>query len=555
MKKSNGKKLIIIGLDGATFDVLDPYIQKGILPNMERLIYQGVKGKLESTIPPVTGPSWVSFMTGVGPGKHGIYDFVRPKSGSVKRRAVNYQDIRALTLWDYLNKAGKKVGVVNLPITYPPPKINGFIIPGLLAPNAEGEFAHPHGLMAELRKATGEYVFDVWWQRYGEPGVERFLGELIYCTEQRIKTISYLLEKKPWDIFMGVFIGIDRIQHYLWQYIHPVEKKQLSSREQRIVAQVVEYYKKLDNFFGNLIEWFKGEADLFVISDHGFGPLHNKMYINRWLEENGYLSVYRTRLRMVSIKRSIFYLIRSIVRILDPLKLRKKVGIKLKHIERMSAYDFLDCIDWTKTIAYSASNTEQGIYLNVQGREPQGIVNNNREYEMLRDEIIQRLKELKDPETGEKVVTQIFKREELYQGAYVEEAPDIILFLKDGEWLIDVQLKDILYEKASWYTGFGTHRLDGIFIAYGSNIRKGVEITEAHIVDIAPTILYHQQLPVPQEMDGRPLLQIFNEGFIKEHQVLYQHDERYSLKTKTSQVLSAFELEEVEEKLKGLGYL
>jgi predicted AlkP superfamily phosphohydrolase/phosphomutase len=554
MKKSNNTRLVIIGLDGATFDVLGPYIQKGILPNMEHLIYQGVRGKLESTIPPVTGPSWVSFMTGMWPGKHGIYDFVRPKSGSIKRRAVNYQDIRVPTLWDYLNKAGKKVGIVNLPITYPPPQINGFIIPGLLAPNVEGEFAHPYGLMDELRKAVGEYVFDVWWQHYGEKNVKKFLEDLLYCTEQRIKTFNYLFERKKWDIFMGVFIGSDRIQHYLWQHILPTQEEVLYSGKHAIVSKICEYYEKIDQFLGSLLNWLGDEVDIFVVSDHGFGPLYKKMYINRWLIENRYLSINERRVKLLTLKKHLVSIMRPIIRNLDIYGLRKKISNRLKITGRMSAYNFLDCINWTKTIAYSASNTEQGIYLNVQGREPQGIVNNG-EYEMLRDEIIQRLKELRDPETGEKIVTQIFKREELYRGAYVKEAPDIILFLKDGEWLIDVQLKDILYEKASWHTGFGTHRLDGIFIAYGPNIRKGVEIAGAQIVDIAPTILYHQQLPVPEEIDGRPLLQIFNEGFIKEHPVSYQYNERYSLKIKTSQVLSDLELEEVEEKLKGLGYL
>jgi predicted AlkP superfamily phosphohydrolase/phosphomutase len=555
VKQSDSKKLIIIGLDGATFDVLDPYIQKGVLPNIERLIHEGVKGKLDSTIPPVTGPSWVSFMTGMWPGKHGIYDFVKPMPNSIKRQAISYQDIRSSTIWSYLDKAGKKVGIVNLPITYPTPKVDGFIIPGLLTPNTEGEFAYPEGLMAELHREIGEYVFDVWWQRYGKSGVKKFLDELLYCTSQRIKTMSYLLEKKEWDVFTGVFIGTDRVQHYIWQYIHPRYEKGLTKREQEIVSKIAEYYKQIDNFLGNLIKIFDMKADIIVMSDHGFGPLQKKVYINRWLEENGYLTIDRKKARLVSITRNLLNLIRIIVKALDYWNLRKKIQVK-KRLHRMSAYDFLDCINWSKTLAYSASSTEQGIYINLRGREPYGIVNGGGEYERIRDEIIQRLKELRDPETGEKVVTQIFKREVLYQGSFVKNAPDIILFLKNGEWLIDVQLKEHLYEDAGWHTGFGTHRLDGIFIGHGPNIKKGAEITGLRIVDIAPTILYQQGLSIPDKMDGRPILQIFNEEFLKTRPLLYTHDENHqSLKKEDDRTLSEQELEQIEKNLKGLGYL
>lgn len=553
------KKIIIIGLDGSTFDVLDPYIKQGMLPNIEHIIRNGVRGDMEAAIPPVTGPSWVSFMTGVGPGKHGIYDFVKPKPNSVKRQAVTYDNIHSPTLWDYLNKAGKSCGVVNLPITYPPPKVNGFVIPGLLTPNVEGEFAYPDGLMKEIRSSVGEYVLDVWWQKYGENGIEKFLDELQYCTEQRIKTMFYLLEKKKWDLFMGVFIGTDRIQHYIWQYIHPEKMEKCTPRELKIISRVADYYKQLDRFFGNLIERLNGDTDLFIVSDHGFGPLRGKMFINRWLEENGFLKVNRTDAYMASLKGRVFQQLRSVVRTLDPYGLRKKIGIEVKKGERLRAYDFLDCIDWDNSSAYSASNTEQGIYINLKDREPNGSVNGIEEYNRVRDEIIARLKNLNDPYTGEKIVSRIYKKEDLYQGPLMQNAPDIVLFLKDGEYLVDVQLKETLFEKAGWHSGWGTHRLAGIFMGYGPNIRKGTEINGTRIVDIAPTILSMLGIPIPEEMDGRPLLNIFKDGFFTENPVSYTSkddgDDGTFQRGSENKTLSEQELEEVEEKLKGLGYL
>ena len=520
------------------------------------MIQNGVRGNLEAAIPPVTGPSWVSFMTGVGPGKHGIFDFVQRVPDSVKRRAITYQDIRTKTLWDYLNEAGRSIGVVNLPVTYPAPEVNGFVIPGLLTPNADGEFAYPKGLMAEIRNSVGDYVLDVWWQRYGEAGVEKFLKDLLNCTRQRIKTFCYLLEKKDWDFFMGVFIGTDRIQHYLWPYIHPSDSAQLSPREAGFVSLISDYYKRVDEFFGYLMDHYGDDVDIFVISDHGFGPLKKKIYINSWLVKKGYQNVQGNKLQSASLKKRIITLLRPVIRSLDKFGLRTRLAYKYKIIGRMSAYNFLDCIDWSKTKAYSASNTEQGIYINLQGREPNGIIDSNGEYTRLREEIIQQLRAFKDPENGKLIKTTIFKRENLYEGQYVENAPDIILFLEDGEYLIDVQLKETLYEKAGWQTGLGTHRIEGIFIAHGPNIKKGLKLSGTRIIDMTPTLLYLQDLPIPEDMDGKLLSHIFNEDFLTAHPVSYTSDkEMLKVNTSGEQVLSNREMDEIEEKLKGLGYL
>ena len=157
---SERRKLVVIGLDGASFDVLGPYIKAGLLPSFARLMREGAWGPLRSTTPPVTGPAWTSFMTGVSPGKHGVFDFVKRVEGSISRQPITTRDFQEPTVWQYLTKVGKKVGLVNIPITYPPPRVDGFAIPGMLTPVTEGEYAHPHGLMGELNQAVGGYVHD-----------------------------------------------------------------------------------------------------------------------------------------------------------------------------------------------------------------------------------------------------------------------------------------------------------------------------------------------------------------------------------------------------------
>jgi len=220
----------------------------------------------------------------------------------------------------------------------------------------------------------------------------------------------------------------------------------------------------------------------------------------------------------------------------------------------MAAYDFLDCIDWSSSRAYSASNTEQGVYLNREGREPEGIVSEE-EYRRLRDEIVRKLQDLRDPETGEKISSHIYTGDDLYEGPCADQAPDIILFLQDGECLIDVQLKETVFENGGWHTGLGTHRLEGIFIAHGPDVRKGVSVEGAKIVDMAPTLLHLQGLPIPAGMDGRPLVEILDPAFLEVCPISYAEGGSLRVETPGGQVLSREEVAQVEEKLKGLGYL
>lgn len=543
------RKTIIIGLDGATFGVLDPYMKAGELPNIKRMCDSGFRGELRSSIPPVTGPSWVSFLTGKNPGKHGIFDFVRAGENEIRRQPVNYRHIRSKTILNLANEAGRKVGIVNMPLTYPPPEIDGFVVTGLLTPGDAKNISYPAGLIDELNGKLGPYKMDVLWQFYGEAGVEKFLDEVLLLTEQRCKVFEHLMEEKEWDLFIAVFIGSDRIQHFLWKYIHPQDPGKLTAAEKRFVSRIKEYYRMVDRYMGMVLDRYGKDCNILMVSDHGFGPLVKKFYINRWLFEKGYLSLNNAGGGVVG--KGIAYA-RKAIRRLDRTNVRRLIpaGIRAR-----KGFDLFSSMNMPLTRAYSASNTEQGIYLNLKGREPGGVINPGQEYELLRDEIIRELRRLRDPQTGEVVISHIHKREDIYTGPYVTGAPDIIFFVQEGAYLADVQLKTSVFGDADWASGWGTHRMDGIVLGCGPDIKKGERIEGAHIMDIAPTVLRLMEIPVPYDMDGKVLNNIIENEFLTAHREEFADDKGLVIDSRADSVLSEDDKEEVANRLKGLGYL
>lgn len=555
MNKHSIKKLIVVGLDGATFAVLDPYMGKGDMPNLRKMCTAGVHGELRSTIPPVTGPSWASFMTGKNPGKHGVFDFVRSAENDIRRYPVNYKHIRSKTIWDMVGESGKKVGVINMPLTYPPPSINGFVITGLLTPPDVKKISYPEDLITQINEQVGPYTLDVWWQDYGESGAERFLNDLLRCTEERIRTIEYLMKNQEWDLFVPVFIGADRIQHFLWKYIHPEDTDDLTEREIYMTSQIKRYYRIVDLYIGRILAQWGEDSNILVISDHGFGPLRKKMYVNWWLHEMGYLSLKHSKRHVHLLLRNGIVKLKNIVRRFDRYNIRGRILPSIRRRGPSGAYKFLNVIDWSETKAYSVSNTEQGIYLNLRGREPGGIVSQGAEYESTRDKIIGDLKLLRDLDTREPLVTHIYKREEVYQGPYLRDAPDIIFFLKGGEYLADVRLKAQLFEDANWTTGWGTHRMEGIMVGYGPDIKERVNVKGAQMIDMAPTILRLLDIPIPRDMDGKVLEDIIDNDFLQSHEEIYSDGEGAVVDTEADHVLSEEDTAEMERCLRGLGYL
>jgi predicted AlkP superfamily phosphohydrolase/phosphomutase len=548
-KKTN--KLVVIGLDGGTYDVIDPLIAAGRLPNLARLIKNGVRGRLLSTIPPVTGPAWTSFMTGKDPGGHGLFDFVKPAADGYSREIVNYTHIRSRTIWSILSDAGFKVGVVGVPVTYPPPEVNGFVVSGMLTPSVDSNFTYPAELAGEIKERFGDYFLDIWWQHYNPGQEDDLLDALHSCARQRWQVSLHLMQSRPCDVFMTVFVVTDRIHHSLWHLLRP--EGELDERGKRLQDRIHAIYDEIDTGIGKIIEAAGEDTNFLLMSDHGFGPLKGKFSINTWLQELGLLQTRGMRRTVGRTREKIGANLKWLVRRLDPLGLRKKLK-SLVFRGRMRAYSFLNYVDWERTRAYSASNTEQGIYINLAGREPKGFVQPGSEADELRDFIVAKLKEIRHPETGEQLVNRIFLKDEIYHGPFVSKAPDIVFFLKNGEYLADVQLQPALFTPITWKTGSGTHRLEGFFAGCGPDIKKGLELEQPRIIDLAPTILGLLGQPIPSDVEGRVLEEMLTGEFLKDREfVRVEVDEADA--PGPSQEFTRAESEKVEEQLKDLGYL
>lgn len=550
-------KIVIIGLDGGTFTIIDPLIAEGKLPNIARLIEEGARGPLQSVIPPVTGPAWTSFMTGKEPGRHGLFDFVKPVDDGYGREVVNYSHIRARTIWSILSDAGLTVGIVGVPATWPPPRVKGFVVTGMLTPGTDVTYTHPPELAEEIEEKFGPYILDIWWQSYNRGQEDLLLDALLKVARQRWTVALDLLQSRPCDVFMMVFEATDRIHHSLWHLLDP--EAELDAEGRRLRERIVEIYSEIDKGIGRIVDAAGPKANVFIMSDHGFGPLTGKFAINTWLEREGLLHCTGWNRQAVRNREKVKALVKWFSHKITPTatgRLFRKALDLVKKPRKSTPYRFLQYIDWSKTKAYSVSNTESGIYINLEGREPQGIVKPGPEAEALKKVIIEKLQQIKHPETGEYLVPadRVALREEIYDGPFVDNAPDVLFFLKEGEFPVDVNLDPEIYQPATWKTGSGSHRMNGIFCASGPDIRSGTRLEKPRIIDLAPTILGLLDLPIPSDMDGAVLREMLTGESTGAHSFATIEADETDFNDE-AQDFTEEEAARVEKQLKDLGYL
>lgn len=557
-----GRRVLIIGLDGATFEVLQPLMDRGGMPNLATLQSKGASSILMSTLPPVTATAWASFMTGVNPGKHGVFNFFeRDVAGYAyedTRGFVNAESIHSPTLWELLGQSDKQVGVINVPLTYPPHPLPGFMITGMLTPPSAATFTHPAELGEELR----DYRIDLNHTRTDsgfnlttQPSPEELIGEVRDLLERRAVHTLRLIKEKPWDLFSIVFVGTDRLFHELWHYLDPRCQGYHSDRGEALRCAVEAYLFRLDQVLGELLNSVGPETTVLVMSDHGFGPAPDKrVNLNDWLVELGLLSLktgsaawltpeyWATRLglRRPKVKR-------MLKRFVPTANLRE-LTVNQQGGREIPA-------DWSNTRAYAVQlyNNVCGIEVNVRGRKRHGYVETGAEYEKVCSTILAQLETVMDPGTGEPVVLRAQRRDELYQGEYVGQVPDIIIELKpDYVGLAPLGNGEIITSHEMRRQG--DHRPEGILIVAGPHIDTAPFNSVPHIVDIAPTALYALGEPIPLEMDGRVLREVFRPSYLNAHPVEY-HDAPLSMQKHEPSHYSAQEMREVEERLRGLGYL
>lgn len=543
------KRTVIFCLDGATFDLILPWIDEEILPNLKRLMVNGVWGELESVHPPLSCPAWISFKTGKNPGKLGIFDFlVRVKNQYSLKPSMDISKFTAF--WDLLSQNDIEVGIFNLPTTYPPKKVNGFIVTSMFTPTTSSNYSYPPQLKSELNKLTNGYIIDIPQQIYLNKE-QKFISDIDKLLIQRKKVILYLLKKYNPQLFIITFTSSDRIQHYMWKHMdvnHPDYNPKVSPKYQNSIRN---YWRKLDKILGEIISNFNKEDNLFIISDHGFGIQDIKFNINDWLVNKSFLKIKKQKKNILSkigissesilkflSKLQIFdFIAKFLLRFINKrslFKLYEKLSFKYIPFDKMK-----EKINWDNTVAYSLhhSNPFNHIYINVKGRDPNGIVESD-EYDSIRRKIIKELLNLnKTTLNGKRIDIEILKQDNIYSGPFVNKAPDIIFTINKGA---GVSVNSFGHNKLIEEGSIGlnqnaSHRMNGIFIAYGKDIDKNKKIYNAKITDIAPTILHMFSIPIPDDIDGEVLMDIFKEkSILKSNKVIYfkPEDEKYRIKRK-----------------------
>ena len=536
-------RVLLLGLDGITYNVLDPAFEAGHMPRYKALLERSASGILESTIPPYTPPGWTSIFTGVNPGKHGIFGFTL---GNVqqKRGLVRLDKVKAPAIWNAANAQGKRIGLFNIPMTYPAPVVDGWSVSGMLTPEGGGEtpddFTHPAELRADIINAAGSYEIDIEVDYDEDWKSTAIIERLSRNLALKRKALQHLLAKDgDLPMLFAVLEAPDRLMHVHYKYIDPREEHYNRPEAAAIRERAWAFFDEMDEMIGDLLDWAGDDAYVVTMSDHGFGPKDKTVNVNVALRDWGLLHVGGAG--AVTKSAGLRKVARRAKKVLP-----KVVWQKAKGAAQSS-------IDWSKTKAFSAPIPQQGIYINLAGREPNGIVP-QAEYEAVRDEIIDRFTDLRDSDDGKLVVDRIYKREEVIHGPEAKDAPDLFPVCRGYSY----ELSDGTYSPGILddYRGLprGFHQIDGVFGISGPGVvaRKGLK---AHLYDIAPTALYLAGLKVP-EMDGKVLTDFLPKDLVAGRPV---EVEAMSLplagEGAEAKPYSAEEEAQIEESLRNLGYL
>ncbi len=534
------ERLLIIGLDGATFDVLTPLMDDGHMPNLRRFIAEGVAGVLYSTKPPITPAAWTTFMTGKGPGQHGILDFEKYDAMRHELTFNSTYQIREKTIWDLLSEKGLRVGSINVPMTFPPRPVNGFMISGFETPSIKEDFTYPRELKDEIFQLIPSYNYRTNWQRRALGGQDVLATNLDYIShsfDQGLTLTRHCGDKFGWDVLMTVFKLVDNVQHKAWKYLDPKTRGGYP-REAAMVAQV---FKHLDDVLGDMFAYADSKgATVLIMSDHGHGSLDGKAQPNLLLHKWGYLQLRSAWEQAATRTGHLWH------RLTKGRATRFEQGSR--GIERELA------VDWSRTRACVMHAGIYGyLYINLKGRGPHGIVA-PANYEPLRDELIQRLLSVRVRDRQGRplnVFPEVHKTEELYgcDRADNPNLPDLLLVPNPG---LAVVRKIRSRRAVRWCKAArleGTHRDEGILAAGGRNIQCGGR-SEANIVDIAPTMLAALGLRVPVDMEGRVLTELFTSAPVIEREP--------PLKKPVDEAIEVYSDEDrrlLEERLSELGYL
>jgi predicted AlkP superfamily phosphohydrolase/phosphomutase len=497
-------RVLVIGLDGATFSVLDPLMEEGVMPHLKKLIASGARAELTSVIPALTPPAWTSLMTGRSPGNHGIFDFLRFefRAGGRQLRVLDSDDVACPTIWSMLARKGLSTTVLNFPMTFPARGISGSVVPGWVPWRHLRLACYPKTLYARITAALPEFnprelAMDMALEERAlegctrEEDYEHLIQLHIRRERQWFNVLRLLMREEPAAVTAVLFDGVDKLQHFCWRFLdRAIFSAAPSEFASRVRGWCLDYFREIDRFIGEIVSMGGEDASVIIASDHGFGPTVEVFHLNEWLHRHGYL-VWADA-----------------------------ATVEQKHPETLGmgtmARRFYE-IDWDKTTAYCPTPSGNGIYITPPTSDGKGVPAER--YKSFRRELRDALLQFKDPATDEPVITQIWTREEAFSGTHVASAPDLTLSLRDGG-LVSILPSDELLKPRKEIAG--AHRPNGVFVTTGKGIRPGFATSALSILDVAPLLLYRLGLPVPNDLEGRVPHALFDPEYLRSHPIAFE---------------------------------
>jgi len=491
-------RAVLIGVDGATFTILEPYAAAGLLPNVAALMDRGTRAPLRTVMPPLTPPAWTSLMTGKRPGRHGVFDFFQREAPDTEYfRLSTSQDIQTPTVWTLASQEGRRVISLNFPLMFPAPEVNGSVVPGGWMPWRQLRLGcYPPGLFDRLKALPSfdpkELSLDMELEAKAIEGCpdDEYVEWIRLHTrreERWLEILRHLMAEAPADLVAVMFDGVDKLSHLCWRFIDPACRPvDPSPWEREVIGLCEAYFRRLDAMVGEIVELCGDDATVVIASDHGFGPTRDVFYLNRWLEEQGWLAWAPTGTQAAG-----------------PGSYEVGFAAMTRHVAEL---------DWTRTWAYAATPSCQGVHIVAKEPGTDRPLPRAR-YDEVRAALRDALAQVRNPFTGEPLVLDVVTKEEAFAGPHQDLAPDLSLVLADGAAISILRSDDVVRRRERVN---GNHRWHGVLVAAGPGIRRGHRVDEVSICDVTPLLLHALDLPIPDDLDGRVPTELFDPGWLAE---------------------------------------
>jgi predicted AlkP superfamily phosphohydrolase/phosphomutase len=537
------QRSVVIGLDGVTWRILDPLIESGHMPRLASLRRAGAWGVLESTVPTYTPPAWTSAVTGVNPGRHGIYGFVEGHAQNERRELVHSGRIESPTIWEMAKAQGLRSGIYNLPLTYPPRELDGWMVSGMMTPGwgerQRGFTSWDKGsadLEARILKWVPDYAVDMsadWERDWRDVALaERALAVL----QQRYTVLDRLIQLDPPDLLFTVLETPDRLQHVYYRYLDPTDSLYDSEAGRKLRPQVIACYEAMDRIVG-LLDDYADSGGALVCSDHGFTAWESSVHTNTLLQRWGYLKLKPgARLMQTSAARRAVPLAKRVL----PARVAREAKNRT-----------FAAVDWSRTRAFASPIPQQGVFINLKGRERLGVVEPD-DLQGLKEEIKRDFEQLRGSD-GLPVTDRVHLSEDVFEGDALDGAPDLLPVMRDHRFELDDELFHEQPITDLSHLPRGVHHPDGIVVVRGPGVKQTSEL-KGSVMDVTPTMLYLGDFAIPDGLDGSVLEDAFEDRAISQRPPRGTAPPTSGPRDEDSPY-SEDEEKQIEESLRGLGYI